>query len=1183
VVDPARRDFAEEIRTLVERYTGGPKPGAGSPADALVQVAARMADRVAERINRAPDKNFAAFLDLLGLERRPPQPARVPLAFTLAAGARDDALVPAGTQVEAAKLEGETAPVVFETEEALVVTRSELVRVFSRDPARDAWGEHTAASAAGETFPAFGADQPAEHLLFLDLSPLLEVSGPKSLALALETGDRSLPWPRWAEWALVQPDGTPLPLRSRWDERGWRVLLPGVPDAAPATVEGRTGRWLRARLAAPDGTPLPLRWSGVAPDALLPAAEAGGAVRPFAPAAAGETGTLLVASELFGMPGARLWLEVEPSSPGIPTSDELSLAWEYARADGSWAELGRSGPQGGSGEGGVEDGTGALARPGRVAFTAPGDWARGSAGRADGFWLRARVASGSYAAGADPAVARVSVGREIAVPALRGVTACLRARQGGIPLPAAAFNHAPLDLGKDFFPLGEIPRFGDAFHLCLPGIADKPGAEVRVDVLLTNPADESALPRPARPTDDLVLRWEFWSARTGRWEMLGESGPGVKAGGASPYGFHDGTEALAAREGGTRRISFTRPDEMGETTVAGVRGSWIRARVAAGGYGTEARWVEDVQVVEYVVPAPAAAGAPGDAPAEAGNPAPAKGTAQRMEIPTQRLVPADHRPPSVHAVTVGYRDEAGPVRPARVLASDDRRVRELGMDGGAFVPFEAESGDPALYLGFLRPGSRTGFGNRAVTLYVGVEEARDDGTPAPSPPAPRVAWEYWNGRAWTTLEARDGTAGLTRRGTVTFLGPADFAASRERGTEAFWLRARLAGGGYPAPPRIARVLPNAVWAREGETVQAETLGSANGERGMAFRAARTPVLDAVLEVREPVEPPAAEAAALAGETGPGAVRPVPEDEGRPGEHWVRWTRVADFHASGPRSRHYTLDWETGEVRFGDGTRGMIPPTGTGNVRLSRYRTGGGTRGNRPAGNVAQLRSTLPYVDAASNPEPAAGGAEGEAMPSLVERGPRWLRHRGRAVAGDDFADLAMEASPAVARARVRLPATAAEAGVVRVMIVPRGTEDRPVPTLELLDRVRDYLVARCTPTAEVRVTGPSWLRAEVEVQVAPRSLDAAQGLAAAVEDALRAFLHPLTGGPDGRGWEPGRRPYKSELYALVEGTPGVDFLRSLRVRYVEEATGLPPVAFGGDGLLVFPGAQRVTLAACEAD
>jgi hypothetical protein len=45
---------------------------------------------------------------------------------------------------------------------------------------------------------------------------------------------------------------------------------------------------------------------------------------------------------------------------------------------------------------------------------------------------------------------------------------------------------------------------------------------------------------------------------------------------------------------------------------------------------------------------------------------------------------------------------------------------------------------------------------------------------------------------------------------------------------------------------------------------------------------------------------------------------------------------------------------------------------------------------------------------------------------------------------------------------------------------------------------------------------------------------------------VSAHLHPLTGGADGAGWPFGRAVHASELYALLDRQPGVDYVDGLR-------------------------------------
>src|SRR5215510_15718966 len=50
--------------------------------EALLRVFSRYCELIIQRLNRVPDKNHVAFLDVLNLSRIPPVPAQVPLTFT---------------------------------------------------------------------------------------------------------------------------------------------------------------------------------------------------------------------------------------------------------------------------------------------------------------------------------------------------------------------------------------------------------------------------------------------------------------------------------------------------------------------------------------------------------------------------------------------------------------------------------------------------------------------------------------------------------------------------------------------------------------------------------------------------------------------------------------------------------------------------------------------------------------------------------------------------------------------------------------------------------------------------------------------------------------------------------------------------------------------------------------------
>ena len=91
-----------------------------------------MTEMLLYRVNRIPDRNYIAFLRLLGIELLPARPASAELTFTLARKDTDVVLVPKGTQVAAATEDGE-APLVFETGETLIALGATLAAIQSFD------------------------------------------------------------------------------------------------------------------------------------------------------------------------------------------------------------------------------------------------------------------------------------------------------------------------------------------------------------------------------------------------------------------------------------------------------------------------------------------------------------------------------------------------------------------------------------------------------------------------------------------------------------------------------------------------------------------------------------------------------------------------------------------------------------------------------------------------------------------------------------------------------------------------------------------------------------------------------------------------------------------------------------------------------------------------------------------
>jgi predicted phage baseplate assembly protein len=135
------------------------------PGVTLIEVFAHMVDQLVYRLNRVPEKNYLAFLDLLGVKLFPPAAARADVTFRLSAPQPETVLLGAGTEVATARTETREA-VVFATVEDLPIVPCVLERLVTISSAGDT-AERTNDLRAGKDVPCFQAGPvPGDAVLF---------------------------------------------------------------------------------------------------------------------------------------------------------------------------------------------------------------------------------------------------------------------------------------------------------------------------------------------------------------------------------------------------------------------------------------------------------------------------------------------------------------------------------------------------------------------------------------------------------------------------------------------------------------------------------------------------------------------------------------------------------------------------------------------------------------------------------------------------------------------------------------------------------------------------------------------------------------------------------------------------------------------------------------------------------
>lgn len=653
------------------------------------------------------------------------------------------------------------------------------------------------------------------------------------------------------------------------------------------------------------------------------------------------------------------------------------------------------------------------------------------------------------------------------------------------------------------------------------------------------------------------LSWEYWNGK-GWWSLHVTS---------------DGT--LYLKKSGI--VEFEVPADIASSDWAGKTNYWIRARLIGGDYGRENVFVitEDLGGGK---------------------------SKQTVNRSTEGI-----RPPTVARLRISY-SVCDAVLPTFVLARDSGSVRDqsdanrtAGARVEAFVPLALLlarlSGPPAAAeaAGDCQPdchcpgtaaGTATAAGATSTLTGAAAVTAGSATAAAPGLAPGRAIYLGFDAPllgepinvlllveerphdefAPMTVEAlvadrfvpivvNDATRALGESGVLSLAFPIEPTPRELFGQTLGWLRLTPAAGTPSGnwKPKVLGAYLNGVWASAAETLTHEIIGSSQGEPNLTLFLARPPVLRHSLELRVKEPLGEEELAELQAERTDEVLTAV---ENLPGD-WVLWKQVIDPGDETPAARVYSLDEATGEIRFGDGRHGRIPPVGRDSIMALTYR-----RAEPPApgslivpGNAITARTPLNLVspidgvEAVFAADQAAGGAPPEDVDEVLRFGVARLRHRERALTARDIEDLVLENFPDIAQARC-FP----RKGFVQLVVVMRGAN--PMPGAAQLRELRRMLVAAAPPllgaSDALRPGGPDLRRLRVDLRLRVASLDDAGAVARDARQRIIALFDAATGGVAGDGWPLGENPTEADVAVVLADVPRLEGIASVELREIAD-------------------------------
>jgi hypothetical protein len=605
---------------------------------AQLKLFARLMELLGERLNRVPEKHFTAFLDLLGVERRPGSPARAPVTFNPAPKTTTAPFVPAGVQV--ATTQTETRPaIVFETETGFNLTPVQLTHLLTVDPAADRYRDLRAelAKEGADSVTVLAVDAPTaenlvEHSLYIAHEQLFALKTQPDLTLRIELaqpgslGTMNVVWERYdgKQWAPVVP--------APGNGAAWLssagpvdVVLSAFPGTESCKVNGTPGRWLRVRLIDPltaGASALPaigrIRVAARPPDGRSLTAERAfhntfpidlnQDFFPFGPRPAGNDAFYLTATEALNNPEPavtrRITVHINlaplPGRTGAARFPDPArnpqVTWEYWSATHKrWQALSTH----------LVDGTAHFTSQAAatVVFDLPSDIGPVMVNGVEASWIRARLTQGDYGLPASSDV-------QVTVDPATGVSTLVRfdfqPESYRPPLFAMAdfrieyastgddfvdltacqsanyfhfADHAPGHSFRPFRTLGELGETNPALYL---GYDNRCGNRTLGELGETNPALYLG-----NCFGNVHISQLLRLAAPDPRLLLGETGarqPRIAweyvgaTGGWRSLNVQDGTRALSS----TGTLAFTAPLDLAASVQFGQKAWWLRARLAAG-------------------------------------------------------------------------------------------------------------------------------------------------------------------------------------------------------------------------------------------------------------------------------------------------------------------------------------------------------------------------------------------------------------------------------------------------------------------------------------------------------------------------------------------------------------------------------------------------------------------------
>jgi len=401
-----------------------------------------------------------------------------------------------------------------------------------------------------------------------------------------------------------------------------------------------------------------------------------------------------------------------------------------------------------------------------------------------------------------------------------------------------------------------------------------------------------------------------------------------------------------------------------------------------------------------------------------------------------------------------------------------------------------------------------------------------------------IFWEWatklneFNKPVWKSLNVLSSTNLLTQSGIISFTIPfkKENKISIEKNndsqtSELFWVRCSLVKDDYETPPIIDGIYLNPVMITSGQICHepespSEKIFVSNSLSNQKFVLRNLPIIK-IHSLRSTVHSESSNS--------------IPRYE--------FWNEVKNFDYSTGEDRHFTINYQSGEISFGDGEKGKIPEKNSMFEVIYRYGNAKTEINNNTEFNLQIKNQNLQLNKIAKSRFVASLGNDEESLEELYYRARSDLSIPYVAVTSEDFEYIA-KSTPGLRIARTTAIVNENNSiggNTVDITVIPYSIKRNPVPKRTFLDCVCKHIDKHRLLTTSIRILPPNYVEVTVKITIRTKTGVSKDIVKRKLED----FISPISRGEKLSGWPVGRSVYKSEISALIAQIPGVECIESL--------------------------------------